>query len=237
VKKKITAIFGTLLMVTVFMSIGNGPVFADSDGVIIIEKLKERGIITKQHADEIIEAITEKQAMEEKTRADIPIIKRGRVERRRKPALPEQLSKIHFGAKAMLRYQLNKTGDENGDRERRSRIRMSLYPEISSQVLDQWEVGFGLALGGGAPPTGAQRTKTVTLRNGFDTKEITLNKLYAQYKPHKMFSIIGGKFENPLWQADQILWDSDLTVEGAAINFAYINLAIKYPSVDRELLF
>lgn len=78
------------------------------------------------------------------------------------------------------------------------------------------KVGFGLAGGSGDP-----RSTNVTFENTFEKKNIRIDYAFAEYTPTKGLSLIGGKFHNPLYRPSDLLWDSDITPEGAAAKFQY----------------
>jgi hypothetical protein len=82
--------------------------------------------------------------------------------------------------------------------------------------VDEVKVGFGIASGSGDP-----RSTNVTFENTFEKKNIRIDYAFAEYNPVKWFSLMGGKFHNPLFRPSDLLWDSDITPEGAAAKLNY----------------
>ena len=44
---------------------------------------------------------------------------------------------------------------------------------------------------------------------------------YAKYKPFSWVTLLGGKFENPLWLPTDTFWDYDINPDGVAAQFTY----------------
>jgi len=127
--------------------------------------------------------------------------------------LPGWVEKTKLKGDLRLRYQ---SGDRHtgGRKVDRNRFRYRLRLGLVSQVTDKVEVGFGLATGGDDP-----RSTNETMENGFDTPEIQLDYAYVSYKATPWLTLTGGKIKNPLWRPTDLLWDSDIRPEGAAIQF------------------
>ncbi|MBI4775198.1 MAG: putative porin [Deltaproteobacteria bacterium] len=97
-------------------------------------------------------------------------------------------------------------------RPRRNRQRVGSKVEVAGGV----EAGLRMASGGSDP-----RSTNQTLDNFFDTKDFRLDQAYLKWKPLDSMSLVGGKFDNPLWTPSDLLWDSDITPEGAAAKLAF----------------
>jgi hypothetical protein len=48
-----------------------------------------------------------------------------------------------------------------------------------------------------------------------------LDYAYAEYAPFKWMTLIGGKYQNPLWRPHDAFWKGDITPEGATVVFTY----------------
>jgi len=48
-----------------------------------------------------------------------------------------------------------------------------------------------------------------------------LDRAYAEYKPAKWVTLLGGKFGNPIWMTKDLMWDGDINPEGAAAKLTY----------------
>jgi len=82
--------------------------------------------------------------------------------------------------------------------------------------VDQVKVGLGLISGGDDPRSG-----TETFENTFSKKNVRIDTAFAEYTPTNWFSLIGGKFYNPLYRPDDLVWDGDITPEGAAAKLRF----------------
>ncbi|MFH2046746.1 MAG: putative porin [Pseudomonadota bacterium] len=166
----------------------------------LINKLVEKNILTRSEAEELI---TQMQAEEEKK-----VVPASGFE------LPKWVENTNFKGDVRARYQHeDKTNDSKVDRNR-GRVRLRFG--VESKVNDQWMAGFGLATGSNDP-----RSTNQTLQDDFSTKDIRLDYAYAKYSPCKYSSLWLGKFKNPIWGTKDLLWDGDITPEGAAITFNY----------------
>ncbi len=84
---------------------------------------------------------------------------------------------------------------------------------VDVPVQKNWTVGFGLTSGGSDP-----RSTNQTFKNAFETYDARIDYAYARYSFNKRLNIIGGKFDNPLWTAKDLLWDSDIRPEGVLVS-------------------
>ncbi len=103
--------------------------------------------------------------------------------------------------------------DETGKLERyRTRIRFRLG--FTTSINDKTELGFRLA--SGSDP----RSTNVTLGDSEANKEISIDSVYFAYKFSENTFIWGGKYKSikyALFRPTDLLWDSDITPEGAGI--------------------
>jgi hypothetical protein len=96
-----------------------------------------------------------------------------------------------------------------------TRIRLRLG--LETQVADKFKVGFGIASGSSAD----HRSTNQTLQDSFTHKPINIDYAYGQYTPFKWLTLVGGKFKNPLFNPDDLIWDTDINPEGGAAQFNY----------------
>lgn len=126
-------------------------------------------------------------------------------------ALPAWRKRFEFNGDLRLRYQYENTEDSSGETERhRGRLRYRLG--VAAEVTKQIHVVLGLASGGDDP-----RSTNQTFQDTFSSKGVRLDLAYAEYEPYKGIALVGGKFKNPLWLPSDLLWDSDINPEGAAV--------------------
>jgi Ni/Co efflux regulator RcnB len=113
-----------------------------------------------------------------------------------------------------FRYRYESIDPEGSSTRKRNRIRARA--NVRADLMDDVEVGFGLATGGGDPVSTNQ-----TLGGGGSTKDIGLNLAYVDWEAMDGLHIIGGKFKNPLLRVGKqsLMWDGDWTPEGIALSY------------------
>ncbi|MBN2107412.1 MAG: putative porin [Deltaproteobacteria bacterium] len=187
---------------------------------ILVEKLVKKGILSKSDAEDVLKEVKE-AAWQEKDQERAEIIKGAkeavRNEIKKDPkmfadALPAWVRKMQLKGDFRLRYE-STDRDDTADRNRgRYRLRLG----VVTQINDQIDVGFGLASGSADP-----RSTNETMDNSFERGDLRLDYAYARYRPWSWLSLVGGKFENPLFRPTDMLWDSDIRPEGAAAQFTH----------------
>lgn len=102
----------------------------------------------------------------------------------------------------------------------RDRDRIRLRLKLEGHVNDQWKLVSQIATGS-TDPADANSTNQ-TLSDEFSKKPFNLDKAYAEGKlfgtEEPIVTALFGKMSNPMENpgGDQILWDGDITPEGAA---------------------
>jgi hypothetical protein len=107
--------------------------------------------------------------------------------------------------------------DSDSRRDDRSRTRYRLRFGLKAQLADNFELGLRLAT--------ANRDEEITSTNetfgdAFAKDGIYLDLAYLKYSPFTWSTIWAGKHEQQFWTTD-MLWDSDVTVEGATEQFKF----------------
>ena len=205
--KKWLVLLGSMIMVLqIFLVPGEA-----GEVDILIDKLVEKGILSKEDAQEVVkevksEAKKELDAVVQETKKalqkDGTLLTAG---------LPAWITNTKFKGDFRLRYQSSERRGDSSDQHRgRYRLRLGFVTELNDEI----KVHFGLASGGKGG-----RSTNQTMEDHFDTEDIRLDYAYASYKPYGGVEIIGGKFKNPIWRTSGLLWDSDLRPEGAAATF------------------
>ncbi len=200
--KKLCLMVLTLVALSVFTI---SPSRAGSDQKLI-DKLVEKNILTRSEAAELIQQMQAEEAKEKKEIAGKEATKGFE--------LPKWVENTKFKGDVRARYQTEDTKNDSNPDRNRGRVRLRLG--VVSEVTDQWEAGFGIATGSNDP-----RSTNQTLENTFSSKDIRLDYAYAKYSPVTWANLWLGKFTNPIWGTKDLLWDSDITPEGAALTFNY----------------
>ena len=196
----------------------------------LVNKLAEKGIITYGEAAELI------AETEEDTKMKLSL--------GQSPSAPAWTQKITLKGDVRVRYQTDWTG--SGDPRIRERIRVRVG--LDTAITDSIKAGFGLATGAGrtsgvavtnaaVSSTGSHtHTATVTQGNVVDGEPrstnftlgdslskglIWLDYAFVEYSPMGWATLTLGKFKNTAWQTSDILWDTDLYHDGAALCFKY----------------
>lgn len=164
---------------------------------LLLKKLVEKKVLTEQEAKQVLKETQEEVKAE---------VKAGKHE-----WLPKWVQNTTIKGDMRLRYQGQWT-EGSTDRERgRIRLRLGLETKVNKTIT----AGLRLASGGSDP-----RSTNQTLQDFFSTKDIKLDKAYASFKfMDGQIYTVGGKFTNPIWEPDDLLWDGDITTEGAAASF------------------
>lgn len=126
---------------------------------------------------------------------------------------------VDWNWKGDFRYRYESSITENAEHSRdrhRIRLRFGVTPWINEEL----SAGLRLATGDPNDPT----SRNQTLGDGFTAKDILLDEAYINY--HPMFldgnvNLLLGKRANAttLFVEDDLVWDSDVTLEGATVQY------------------
>ena len=206
--KKWLVLLGSIIMVLQIFLV---PVEA-GEMDILLEKLIEKGILSKEDAKEVSkevksEAKKERAAVVKETKAALQ--KDGTS---LTAQLPGWIKNTKMKGDFRLRYQSSERRDgSTADRHRgRYRLRVGLVTKVNDKI----KLHFGLATGGTSDSSG--RSTNQTMDDEFDTVSFDLDYAYITYKACDWVELIGGKFKNPIWRTSGLLWDSDIRPEGFA---------------------
>ncbi len=180
----------------------------------ILDKLVQKGILTKKEAEVMLKE-SKKEMSEEKEDKNVEVKKIDKEEIKNlvKEELPNWVGKIKFKGDLRIRYEyLN--GDNLVERNRgRYRFRFGLETKINSRL----KVFAGIATGGADA-----RSTNQTMTNGFETPDVRLNYAYGKWNINRYLTFKAGKI-NPikkvLFRPSDLIWDSDLNPEGISISF------------------
>jgi len=116
--------------------------------------------------------------------------------------------------KGDLRFRYEWIDKEGKDTRNRFRIRARLA--LKGEVNEDVDVHLRLASGSGDPVSRNQ-----TLDGGFSSKDFRLDQAYVDWHPEVVegVSLWAGKMKQPFVVVKDLIWDGDLTPEGAAIKY------------------
>jgi hypothetical protein len=126
------------------------------------------------------------------------------------------LKKFKPMADLRLRHEVLFRGDKNTTSRVFDRTRERIRFRIGGEYFftKNLKAGFRLATGGDDPVSTNQ-----TLDNTFSTKDIRFDRGYVDFK-YNILQLKGGKFGVPFMKSE-LLWDGDLSLEGAAEKISF----------------
>ncbi len=186
-----------LLILGIMGLCGAPPGFASTSVDALMNKLVEKGILTDKEVRELKEEIA----------GDEKIIR----EEGYKQGLPSWIQNTNIKGDFRLRHEYSKRNDSSDHDRGRGRIRYRLGFE--TKINDQTKVAAGLASNGGSP-----RSTNQTFTDAFAKSAVNLDYASAEFKPYSWLTMTGGKMKMPIWEAGDLLWDTDITPEGGAVN-------------------
>jgi len=193
---------------------------AASETDALLNKLVQKGILSSEEAQEVRNEMAKESGPAAESRAadTKDVVK--------KMAGGTWLDTVKWGGDLRLRFE-QQMREPAVDRTReRYRLRFGFV----AKPWDPLEVGVRLAsagasttAGNGGDPLATNQTFT----SSFDKKPIFVDQAYAKYTPWKAgtgplsgLSVTGGKMEIPFVTIPEgIVWDNDITPEGAAIQW------------------
>lgn len=205
--KKIPILFIFLAIATLFCAkeLFAGPID------VLVAKLEQKGILTHNEAVMILRE-TEQEITNE-------------INERIAVTVPEWTQRMTLSGDVRYRNQFTWSDIDNTRYRQRIRARMGLKSDVNDQV----EAGIRLAVGNDNPVS-----TNVTLGDFFGSKGFMLDRAYIAYTPDFLDGHVttwGGIFERPFY-GTELLWDSDLSFGGAAINAAINTKELSFVSQD-----
>jgi hypothetical protein len=191
---------------------------ASSEMEVLLKILEKKVIITSSEAESIAKE-TKEIAAKEAVKAKETLAKKDEAKEEWK--VPDWVKNTKFKGDLRLRGEVADRL-ENNTKGTRERERYRLRVGADTTITDQVTVGFGLGSGEYASTlagaNGNARSGNQTLTDSFTRKPIWIDYAYAKYQPTKWLSIMGGKFNNPVWQPSDFLLSGEVNPEGFAIN-------------------
>ena len=177
--------------------------WASSEVDALLDKLVEKGILSKMDAGDI--------------RREMTAGKEDRNKQLAKEIIPESARNWKWSGDIRLRQEhRNRTG--TGQDANRTRIRFRYG--VEAKVSDELKVGARLATGSTTDPISTNQT----FNTSFNHKTIVLDRAFVAYAPNipqlTEFNVTGGIIANPFWTVGQLVWDDDLNFDGGAIHLA-----------------
>ncbi len=189
--------------------------FASSSVDALIQKLEDKGILTKQEATQIKGQISndENESMQKSFKSQIP----------------DWVSGLKISGDFRVRDQVNRRKVPGTTNLTQNRGRFRARLNFEDQINDKVKVGATLATEGGkdAGTLANSRSNNVTFGGNGGTNSgtfakpyVAIDKAWAQYTPNQYLTLTAGKFVNPIWEPASLLWDPDITPEGGVIQLS-----------------
>lgn len=157
-------------------------------------------------------------------------------------SVPDWVKNLKLKGDFRFRYQYQNFEDAvKDDTLERNRLRYRARLGLEAKINDWAKVNFGLASGsyeskitadqlaGGKDVKASLgqdlRSTNQTFDDFFSHKPVWIDYAYAEFTPWSWLTLSGGKMKNPFHTASELIWDGDITPEGAALQF-------KYPVID-----
>lgn len=169
---------------------------------LLLEKLVDKGVLTASEAQQVKIETQEQVKKELATGKSV--------------SLPAWVQNLKLKGDLRLRYQTKvekTTNDATKDTNiGRIRLRLGLEAKINERLL----AGIGIATGSGDP-----RSTNITFGGYSEKKTVVLDYGYAKYSPFSWLKLVGGKMllGDTLWEPTDLIWDTDITPEGAMLQF------------------
>ncbi len=181
----------------------SGVAQAESEMDILLNKLVEKGVLTGVEAGLIRKEVSETKETRNKQLA--------------KEIVPDSARNWKWKGDLRLRDEvLNVLGTGNDRHRQRIRFRYGVEGKASDQV----QVNFRIATGSTTDPISTNQS----LNTSFNKKTIVLDLANLVYAPEvpglTKTQLVGGIMENPLWTVDPMVWDADLSWDGAAMKLS-----------------
>lgn len=186
-----------------FLGIENRCFAASTQVDALIEKLVEKGVLSKEEARSVKVEIMEDEKIAR--------------EEGLKQNLPSWIQNTKIKGDLRLRYQ-NKHDKATNNASKdtsigRVRMRLGLESKINEKLL----AGIGIASGSGDP-----RSTNISFGGYNSKKTLVLDYAYAKYNPLSWVNFVGGKMllNDAFWEPTDLIWDTDITPEGAIMQYS-----------------
>jgi len=181
-----------------------GAASAASEVDIVLNKLVEKGILTSEDASQIRREVAAEAKAEQNPQVA-------------KEVLPDSSRNWTWSGDLLLREEYrNRTGSGNDANRQRIRFRYG----VEAKVADQLRVGARLTTGNTTDPGSPNQSFSTS----FNHKSFFLDRAFVEYSPELPFlsraRLSGGMIENPFWTVGQLVWDDDLSFDGAAMRLS-----------------
>jgi len=165
---------------------------------ILLDRLVDKNVLAAGEAQEIRIETQEEAKREISTQSNA--------------VLPLWLQAIKLRGDMRARYEF-KNNENNRYNQHRFRYRLRFGAD--AKMNDKVYASFGLASGSSADP----RSTNQTFTDNFTKKNLYIDYASIEYNLNSSLAFTVGRMKNPLWLTNDMIWDTDINMEGAAARF------------------
>jgi hypothetical protein len=165
---------------------------------ILLDRLVDKNVLAPGEAQEIRIETQEEAKREISTQSNA--------------VLPLWLQAIKLRGDVRQRYEYKRN---RNDKYSQHRVRYRLRFGADAKMNDKVYASFGFAGGSSADP----RSTNQTFTDNFAKKSLYVDYASIEYDPAKSLALTVGRMKNPLWLTNDMIWDTDINLEGAAARF------------------
>lgn len=194
--------FTQLMLAVLFLAAAAPARAGDLD--LLLDRLVEKNVIDPGEAQEIRIGTQEEVKKE--------------ISQQRHATMPMWLQTMKLRGDVRLRYQFN----DNHNKvltQHRGRYRLRFF--IDAKINEKVYTGFGFASGSSADP----RSTNQTFGDNYGKKSLWIDYVFAEYNASDNVAFTAGRTKNPLWLTSDMLWDTDVNMEGLS---ARVSLPVNY---------
>ncbi|HCC48667.1 MAG TPA: hypothetical protein DEQ38_11220, partial [Elusimicrobia bacterium] len=171
---------------------------------LLLDRLVEKNVIDPGEAQEIRVGTQEEVKKE--------------ISQQRHATLPLWLQTMKLRGDVRLRYQFNDNHNK-ALTQHRGRFRLRFFAD--AKVNEKVYMGFGFASGSSTDP----RSTNQTFGDNNAKKSLWIDYVFAEYNASDNLALTAGRTKNPLWLTSDMLWDTDVNMEGLS---ARVSLPVNY---------
>jgi hypothetical protein len=165
---------------------------------ILLDRLVEKNVLDPGEAQEIRVETQEEAKKEISTQSHA--------------VLPLWLQAIKLRGDVRARYEFK---DNRNNKYNQHRLRYRLRFGADAAVNEKVYASFGFAGGSSADP----RSTNQTFTDNFTKKNLYVDYASIEYNLNSSLAFIAGRMKNPLWLTNDMVWDTDINMEGVAARF------------------
>jgi hypothetical protein len=166
---------------------------------MLLDRLVEKNVIDPGEAQEIRIGTQEEVKKE--------------ISQQRHATLPMWLQTMKLRGDVRLRYQFNDNANK-AITQHRGRFRLRFFAD--AKVNEKVYMGFGFASGSSTDP----RSTNQTFGDNNAKKSLWIDYVFAEYNASDYVAFTAGRTRNPLWLTSDMLWDTDVNMEGLSARLA-----------------